>query len=68
MQCALSKIQCVGNPGTSFNIQLSNHNKDVSNQKSIPADLHFRKPGHSYNLYAKLFEQLSNIHVINKTP
>ena len=37
--------------------------KDVSNPRSIPADLHFRKPGHSINLHAKftLIKQLSNI-------
>ena len=45
-----------------------NHRKDVNSPKSIPADLHFRKPGHSFNLHAKftLIEQLSNIHTIDK--
>ena len=46
---------------TAFNIH-------VSNPKSIPVDLYFRKAGHSFNLYAKftLMEQLSNSHTTNK--
>ena len=42
--------------------------KDVNNPKSIPADLHFRKPGHSLNLHSKfkLIEQLRNIHITDK--
>ena len=45
-------------------MRLNNHRKDVSNPKYIPADLHFRKPGYSFDLHAKLrlIEQLSNIH------
>ena len=40
----------------------------MNNPKSIHADLHFRKPGHSFNLHAKstLIEQLSNIHTTHK--
>ena len=51
-----------------FNIRLNNHRKDVTNPKSIPADMHFRKPGHSFNLYAKftLFKQLGNIDTTSK--
>ena len=47
-----------------MNIRLNNPRKDVNNAKSVPADLHFRDPGHSFNLHAKftLIEQLSNIH------
>ena len=62
MECELCKIQYVSN------IWLNNHRKDVSNPKSIPADFHFRNPGHSSNLYAKftLNEQLSNIHTTDK--
>ena len=45
MECALCKIQYVGKAETAFNIRLNNHRKDVNNPKSIPADLHFRKPG-----------------------
>ena len=42
--------------------------KHLTDPKSIPTDLHFRKPGHSFNLHAKftLNEQLSNIHTTNK--
>ena len=49
-------------------MRLNNRRKNVSNSKSIPADLHFRKPGHSFNLHAKftLIEQLSNIHTTDK--
>ena len=68
MECALCKIQYVGKAETAFNIRLNNHRKDVNNPKSIPADFHFRKPGHSFNLHAKftLIEQLSNIHTTDK--
>ena len=57
----------VGKDETAFNIRLNNHRKDVRNPKSIPADLHFRKPGYSFNLHAKftLIEKLSNIYTIN---
>ena len=68
MECALCKIQYVAKAETAFNIRLSNHRKDKNNPKSIPANLHFRKPGHSFNLHAKftLIEQLSNIHTTYK--
>ena len=68
MECALCKIQYVGKAETAFNIGLNNHRKDVSNPKSIPADFHFRKPGHSFNLHAKftLIKQQSNIRTIDK--
>ena len=68
MECALCKIQYVGQAETAFNIRLNNLGKDVNNLKSIPADFHFRKPGHSFNLHAKftLIEQLSNIHTTDK--
>ena len=51
---ALCKVQYVGKTVKVFNIRLSNIRKDVSNPKSIPADLHFREPGHSFNLYLEL--------------
>ena len=68
MECALCKIQYVGKAETAFSIRLNNHRKNVNNPKSIPADLHFRKPGYSFNLHAKstLIEQLSNIHKTDK--
>ena len=68
MECASCRAQCVGKAETAFNIRLNNHRKDVNNLKSIPADLHFRKPGYSFNLHAKftLIEQLSNIHTTDK--
>ena len=52
----------------SFYIRLNNHRKDVKNPKSIPADFHFRKPGHLFNLHAKfiLIKQLSNIDTTDK--
>ena len=42
--------------------------KNVNNPKSIPVDFHFRKPRHSFNLYANLtlIEQLNNIHTTDK--
>ena len=68
MECALCKIQYVGKAETAFNIRLNNHRKDVNNPKSIPADFHFRKTGHSFNLHAKftLIKQLSNIQTTDK--
>ena len=53
LECALCKVQYVGKSETAFNIRLNNNRKDVSNPKSIPVDLHFRKPWHSFNLHAK---------------
>ena len=69
MECALCKVQYVGKVATAFNIRLNNYRKNTNNLKSIPADLHFRKPGHSFNLHPKfiLIEQLSNIHT-TRTP
>ena len=68
MECALCKVQYVGKAETTFHIRLNNHRKNVNNPKSIPADLHFRKPGQAFNLHAKftLIEQLSNIHTTNE--
>ena len=62
MECALCKVQYVGKAETIFNIRLNNNRKDVNNPKSIPADLHFRTPGHSFNLHAKftVIQRLSN--------
>ena len=67
MECALYKIQYVGKAETAFNVRL-NHRKDVKNPKSIPANFHLRKPGHSFNILAKftLIEQLSNVHTTDK--
>ena len=68
MECVLCKVQYVRKAETAFNIRLNNHRKDISNPKSIPADLHFRKSGDSFNLHAKftLIEELSNIHTTDK--
>ena len=68
MECALCKVQYAGKAETTFNIRLNNHRKDVNNPNSIPVDLHFRKPGHSFNLHAKftLIEQLRTIDTIDK--
>ena len=68
MECASCRVQYVGKAETAFSIRLNNHRKDVNNRKSIPADLHFRKPGQSFNLHAKfiLIEELSNIHTTDK--
>ena len=68
MEYILCEVQYVGKAETAFDIRPNKHRKDVSNPKSIPANLHFRKPGHSFNLHAKftLIEQLSNIHTTNK--
>ena len=63
-----SKVQYVGKAEIAFNIRLNNHRKYVNNPKSVPADFHFIKPGHSFNLHAKftLIEQLSNFYTTEK--
>ena len=68
IECALCKVQFVGKAETAFSIRLNNYRKDVNSPKSIPVELHIRKPGHSFNLHAKftLIEQLSNIHTADK--
>ena len=68
MECASCRVQYVGRAETAFNIRLNKHRNVVNNPKSIPPDLHFRKPGHSFNLHAKftLIERLSNIHTTDK--
>ena len=68
MECPLWKVKYAGKAKAALNIRLNNHRKDLSNPKSIPADLHFRKPGHSINLHGKftLMEQLTNIPKTNK--
>lgn len=67
--CTLWKVQYVGKTETAFNIRLSDHRKDVSNPKSVPADFYFRKQGHSYSLHAKLTLTgwLRNIHITDKS-
>ena len=68
MECALCKVQYVAKAETAFNIRLNNYRKDVNNPKSIPVNLHFRKPGHSFNRHTKftLIGHLSNIHITDK--
>ena len=68
MECALSKVQYVGKAEIAFNIRLNSNRKDENNPKSILANLHFKKPGHSFNLHAEFLsiEQLNNIHITNK--
>ena len=51
---ALRKVQYVGKAGKAFNIRPNYIRNGVSNPKSIPADLHFREPGHSFNLHLEL--------------
>ena len=67
MECALCKVQYVGKAETAFHIRSNKHKKNVSNAKSIPAHLHFKKLEHPFNLHAKftLIQQLSNIHTTN---
>ena len=68
IECVLCKVQYIGKAETVFNRRLNNHRKDVNNPKTIPADLHLRKTGYSFNLHAKLtlIEQLRNIHTTEK--
>ena len=53
MRYPLPKVQYDGKAETAFNIKLNNHKKSITNPKSIPADLNFRKPGQLFNLNAK---------------
>ena len=67
MECGSCKVQYVRKAETSINIRLNNYRKIVSNPKPIPADLNFRKSGHSFNLYVKftLIRQLNNIRILD---
>ena len=40
VECALCKAQSIRKAGRASSIRVNNHRKDVSNPKSIPADLH----------------------------
>ena len=67
--CKTSKpLLCPSRALTLVHSDVTNHGKDVSNPKSIPANFHFRKPGHSFNLHSKfaLIEILSNIQTSDK--
>ena len=68
MEYPLCKVKYVRKAEAAFSIRLSKHRKDETNPKSISADLHFRKPGHLFNLPEKFLwiEQISNIHTIDK--
>ena len=67
VECPLCNVQYVGKAETAFNVSLNNCTKDVNNPKSILANLHFRKPGHSFDLHAKFpLIKLSNIHTTDK--
>ena len=68
MGMCICKVQYIGKAKAPFNIRLNNQRKDVSNPKSILADLHFKTSGHSFNMHAKftLIEQLSNIDTADK--
>ena len=66
MECVLYKVQYIRKTETTFNIRLINHGKDVSNLKSICADLRFRKHGYSFNLHVK-FRLIKQMSVINTT-
>ena len=48
LECILCNLQYVSKSETSFNIRLNNHRKDVSNLKTIPTCLRFRKKGYSF--------------------
>ena len=64
----LWNLQYVGKSETSFSIILSNHRKDVSNPKAIPACVHFRKEGHHSIQHAKftLIYQLTKTKNVSK--
>ena len=64
MECTLCKIKYAGKAEIPCNIRLNNHKKDanVNNPKAIPASIHFKQPGHSFNKHAKftLVEKINN--------
>ena len=67
-KCPLSKVQYAQKAETVFHMRLNSHTKVVSQPKSKPADLHFRKPVQLFNLHGKfsLMKQLINIYTTNK--
>ena len=62
LDCNICNIHHVGKSGTTFNIRLNNHRKDVKDPNALLADKHFTLPGHGFNKNAKftLIEELTN--------
>ena len=53
MECVLCNKQYISKSETTFNLKLSNQQKDVIKQNSLQADQHFRLPGNNFNKRAK---------------
>ena len=53
MECVLCNKQYISRSETTFNLKLSNQQKDVIKQNSLQADQHFRLPGNNFNKHAK---------------
>ena len=53
MECVLCNKQYISESETTFNLKLSNQQKDVIKQNSLQADQHFRLPGNNFNKRTK---------------
>ena len=62
MECVLCNKQYISKSETTFNLRLSNQQKDVIKQSSLQADQHFQLPGNNFNKHAKftLIEKLND--------
>ena len=62
MEYILCNKQYVRKAGTSFNIRLNNHRKDVKKVEAIMACNHFQQESYSFNKHAKITitDQLTN--------
>ena len=65
MECVLCNKQYISKSETTFNLRLSNQQKDVIKQNSLQADQHFQLPGNNFNKHAKftLIEKLNDTNI-----
>ena len=53
MECVLCNKQYTGKSEATFNLRLSNHQKDVNKRNLLQVDQHFRLAGHNFNKHTK---------------
>ena len=63
LECLLCKMQYFGKSGTSLQIRLNNHRKDIKNPHAMEACTHFNNWNHVFHKHGKfiLIGQLNNI-------
>ena len=62
LECTLCKKQYVRKSGTSFNIRLNNHCKEIKKPDAILACTHFQEKNHVFNKHRKfiIIDKLTN--------